>query len=148
MATASKSQRLMLVSGLAETALAKASDRLRAANAHKDQQDEQLLNLKNYRDQYIETMRVTLHGQNNAYRLTSYQKFILQLADAISQQENICKLAGEQCEAERRNWIAAREKHKSMLRLAEQTLAKEQAEALKKEEARQMDDFIASRTRR
>ena len=148
MATASKSQRLMLVSGLAETALAKASDRLRAANAYKDQQDEQLLNLKNYRDQYIETMRVSLHGQSNAYRLTSYQKFILQLADAIAQQENICKLAGDQCEAERQKWLAAREKHKSMLRLAEQTLAKEQAEALKKEEARQMDDFIASRTRR
>ncbi len=148
MARSSKSQKLKLVAGLADKALAKASERLQAAGAYRDQQEEQLRNLQTYRKQYLDNMRETLQGQNNAYRLTSYQKFILQLAEAISQQESIFHLALKQYELERQKWLSAREKHKSMLRLAEQTFALEQAEALKKEESRQMDDFIASRSRR
>lgn len=148
MASVSKSKRLKLIAGLAAQALAKAGERLQAAGHYKDQQEEQLLNLQSYRKQYIESMRDTLQGQNNAYRLASYQKFILQLAEAITQQQGIYELASKQYEVERQAWVNAREKHKSMLRIAEQTYAQEQALALKQDEARLMDDFMASKLRR
>lgn len=112
-----------------------------------DEARAQLANLQEYRASYLENLRSKMSGASNPYNLTSYQQFVTQLADAITQQERVVEQTQTFFEKIKKLWVHAREKRLSLERLRDD--AKRQYEQLrdKKEEARILDDFVANKYR-
>lgn len=123
------------------------SKHLRQARESMDEAKAQLTNLKEYRANYLENLRVKMSGASNPYTLTSYQQFVAQLADAITQQERVVDQNQIFFDKIKSLWVHAREKRLSLERLRDE--AKRQFEQLreKKEEARILDDFVANKYR-
>lgn len=147
MAELNKIKRMTLLVQLAKNNEDERSKHLRQARESMDETKAQLTNLKEYRANYLENLRVKMSGASNPYTLTSYQQFVAQLADAITQQERVVDQNQIFFDKIKSLWVHAREKRLSLERLRDE--AKRQFEQLreKKEEARILDDFVANKYR-
>lgn len=147
MAELNKIKRMTLLVQLAKNNEDERSKHLRQARESMDEAKAQLTNLKEYRANYLENLRVKMSGASNPYTLTSYQQFVAQLADAITQQERVVDQNQIFFDKIKSLWVHAREKRLSLERLRDE--AKRQFEQLreKKEEARILDDFVANKYR-
>lgn len=123
------------------------SKHLRQAREAMDDAKAQLANLQEYRASYLENLRGKMSGTSNPYNLTSYQQFVAQLADAITQQEHVVEQNQAFFDKIKNLWIHAREKRLSLERLRDDAKRQYEQQREKKEEARILDDFVANKYR-
>jgi flagellar export protein FliJ len=147
MADLNKIKRMSLLVQLAQNNEDDRSKHLAQARAAMDDAKEQLANLQEYRANYLESLRGKMSGASNPYNLTSYQQFVSQLADAISQQERVVEQCQVFFEKIKSLWVHAREKRLSLERLRDEAKRQYEQQRDKKEEARILDDFVANKYR-
>ncbi len=112
-----------------------------------DQQRQQLHSLQGYQAQYLESLKGSMQGAMAVQNLQSYHRFVEQLASAITQQEQVVKHAEYAFEQERKQWLACREKCKSLNDLIKRCRTEESLVRDKQLEKRLEDDLNARRAR-
>ena len=142
-----KIKRMALLVQLAQNNEDERSKHLKQARESMDAAQTQLLSLQEYKENYLVNLRDKMSGAANAYNLTSYQQFVAQLAEAISQQERVVEQSKMFFEKVRSLWLHAREKRLSLERLRDTAKLEYQQQRDKKEEARILDDFVATKYR-
>ena len=142
-----KIKRMTLLVQLAQNNEDERSKHLRQARASVSEAQTQLANLQEYRAGYLENIREKMSGASNPYNLTSYQQFVAQLAEAISQQERVLEQSQVFFEKIKKVWVHAREKRLSLERLRDDARRQYEQQRDKKEEARILDDFVANKYR-
>ena len=147
MAELTKIKRMTLLVQLAQNNENERSKHLRQAREAMDDAKAQLINLQEYRASYLENLRGKMSGASNPYNLTSYQQFVAQVADAITQQERVVEQNQVFFDKIKSLWIHAREKRLSLERLRDDAKRQYEQQKEKKEEARILDDFVANKYR-
>lgn len=137
-----KSKRLQLVCDLAARKEDQALDHLRQARRALDVQQQQLDDLKNYHQQYLQSMKQALHGKVDIQKLQVFQGFVAQIQAAIEQQQSVVARAQQLFERSSQVWQKCHQKRKSYEDLVAQYRQQEQAAAEKKLEKRIEDDFL------
>lgn len=145
-----KSQRMSLLAELAQAKEEKASEQLRMARSRLDEAQAQLDSLQEYRSNSLSKQHAgsAINSVNKAFVLTANLNFIAQIDQAIAQQEQVVEKVREQFQRVLMGWVELREKQKTLENLAERARRDEQAAKDKKEEQRQVDDFISAKYRR
>lgn len=147
MAELNKIKRMSLLVQLAQNNEDERSKHLRQARESMDDAKAQLAKLQEYRASYLENLRGKMSGTSNPYNLTSYQQFVAQLADAITQQGRVVEQNQVFFDKIKHLWIHAREKRLSLERLRDDAKRQYEQQREKKEEARILDDFVANKYR-
>jgi flagellar protein FliJ len=123
-----------------------AADRLTHARDELAQQEARLQQLCDYRADYHQKFHTTLaHGAAIA-RMTDFQLFLQRLDVAIEQQRQRVKLAEDEAEKCRLEWLQHRIKAKAVDTVVDRYKKKEQAQADRREQ-KEFDE-IAQRTSR
>jgi flagellar export protein FliJ len=147
MSDLTKIKRMGLLVQLAKNNEDERSKHLKQAREALDGARAQLVNLQEYKSNYLQNLRGKMSGAANPYNLSSYQQFVAQLADAISEQEKVVKQSEVFFAKVRDVWVHAREKRLSLERLRDEAVRQYEQQRDKKEEARILDDFVASKYR-
>lgn len=84
------------------------------ANNNLTQQKDKLLNLIQYREEYIQSFKEQGKKGMDGSQLQTYQKFLANIDNAISQQRNIITTAESTCEQQKKSWRSQHTKTKIM----------------------------------
>lgn len=136
-----RSKRMQVLVDIAKNKEAQVAKLLAMQRAKVEADKEQLVQLKEYANQY-ESER-NLLGLN-ANLIANYQHFVTRLEQAIQQQNNVISQSEQQANFALTQWLEAKAKTKSMSSLQEKHLKQEQA-IENKQEQRQSDEFAMRR---
>lgn len=120
-------------------------DERNAARLHGDtvkqaeQQQNQLSELINYREQYLQNFQAAVKSGLAAVQMQDYRLFIKRLDDAIAQQKISVNNGQQQCEVSREKWSDKRNRNKIMNKAIENSERAEH-DASEKRERRELED--------
>lgn len=140
-----KSKRLKLVCDLAARKEALALDHLRQARRALDLQQQQLDDLHNYHQQYMQSMKQSLRGQIDIQKIQVFQGFVAQIQAAIEQQQGLVARARQLFGRSSQVWQTCHQKRKAYEDLIAKYRQQEAATAEKALEKRIEDDFLTRR---
>jgi flagellar FliJ protein len=141
-----RSERLTIVCDLALRREQQALNHLQQARQALDLQRSQLEDLRQYRAQYLESMKRGLSGRVDIQQIQVYQSFIRQIETAIAQQEGVVARAEQLFERSSKVWQACHQKLTSYRELVERYRREEQRLAERKQE-KQLEDEFTTRLR-
>ncbi len=140
-----KSDRLQIVLELATRKEQAAMDVLAKKRRYRDEQKNQLDNLKLYHSQYLEDMRSGTQQVHTAVSLQANLHFLNQVDGAIQQQENVLKIAEREFTTALEQWKLLHQKRKGMADLILGFKNQELNEADKKEQQQIESDLLTRR---
>ncbi len=129
-----RSKRLEVVLALEERREQAALDAMTSARQNLDQQQQRLVELRNYQADYRDQMRKSQQGVVSIPKLQGWQAFIAQLDQVIAQQERQVSQAEARFETARKNWQQAYERRRGMGRHIEACRNQEQRERDQREQ--------------
>lgn len=130
-----KSQRLRPVVRVAENHEQQAVRNLGASQTALNQAQQKLLELENYREEYLANFQSAGRSGMSAGRMEDYRRFLLRLDKAISEQKQILAQAESAVEQRRQAWHASRTKVRSLDSVVSRYEAEEQQQANKREQS-------------
>lgn len=136
-----KSKRLRPITRLAEIKEQDAAQKMGACKRKLKEQKEQLENLKEYRDNYVERFQTVTMGAN---QLTDYRLFLDKLNRAIKEQELIILQAIDTAYDKEKLWKQAHQHSNGMQKLTDKAVNNELAQKEKREQA-ELDDRSSRR---
>jgi len=107
---------------------------LSTARTQHEMQENQLKQLKLYKEEYQQQLTERLKATISAIEIQDYQYFFASLDNAIAQQTEIVKQSAEQLEASRNNWLDKKQEVAKISRAAENLKGQEAATELGKEQ--------------
>ena len=107
---------------------------LTTARAHYQAQENQLDQLKVYKEEYQKQLTERLKGTISAVEIQDYQYFFASLDNAIAQQTETVRQSAEQLDVSRNNWLEKKQEVSKLSRAAENLKGQENAAELKKEQ--------------
>lgn len=107
---------------------------LATARTQYQAQENQLKQLKLYKEEYQRQLTERLKGTISATEIQDYQYFFASLDNAIAQQTEIVKQSAEQLDASRNNWLDKKQDVAKMSRVAETVKSQEAAAELGREQ--------------
>lgn len=116
-----------------------------AARSHGDsirqveQQQQQLNELINYRNQYLNAFRSAGESGLPASQMQDYRLFLSRLDDAIAQQQQQVMNGQQQCEIKQEKWMHKRSRSKMVNKVVEKRQLTEHRE-MEKREQRELED--------
>ena len=141
-----RSKRLQPVARVARqherNAASKLGDRLRETERHQ----QQLANLKQYRDEYIAGFNAAGQQGLTAFQLRDYRLFLKRLDDAIMQQQQQLAASLANCEQSQSDW-RSRYGHSQMIDKLIQSRKLDENHESNQREQREQDDRPASSTK-
>ncbi len=140
-----RSKRLGVVLNLNRQELDKISEQLAKQQESLQQEQGKLEQLKNYRDDYMESVRALKH--TNVQQIQSQRSFIERMQLACEQQQNMVAKVNEHCEAIMLLWQQQSQKLKKMEELVERYQREEQA-LVDKQEQKLIDDLSTQKASR
>ncbi|MDX1453168.1 MAG: flagellar export protein FliJ [Oleiphilaceae bacterium] len=142
-----RSDRLQLVLEVAQRKEQKAMEALQACRQKLNQQEQQLDNLRDYQQQYLNGLKGAMQGRVALQNLQSYHRFVEQLSSAIEQQQQVVVHARYAFDQARQQWLECREKSSSLNDLVQRCRQEEARVREKQLEKRLEDDLNARRAR-
>ena len=134
--------RLKVVQELAQKTCDEAAMRLGKLNAEVAKADEKLNMLLQYREEYRERFRSTMHHDIGSAGWNNFQQFLVKLDEAVEQQRTACAHSRQAVATGQRDWQVKQVKVKAFGTL-EQRHHMAQFERLKKLDQRATDEFAA-----
>lgn len=121
-----------------------ASRNLAELRSAMDQADERLRDLSSYLDSYNAELEQMRRSGINSAKLQNYRAFVVQLQEALRQQEKHLENARSAFERQKDVWFRARTDERAVEQAAERSVTVERKED-ERAEQRQLDDLVLHR---
>ncbi|UTW46372.1 flagellar export protein FliJ [bacterium SCSIO 12696] len=120
-----KSERLQQISKIAENTEHQVGQQLAQSRHNADAQQQQLVQLRQYRDEYKQQFQQQGSAGVNARQLADFHNFLNKLNDAIAQQEQTVTNSQQTMENHHRLWLEAHQRVKALNKAVEKRRADE-----------------------
>lgn len=137
-----RSERLQPVQRISESREKAAVRILGQAQQHLQQQKQQLIDLKNYRNEYAQHYMQSGQAGFNGQKLQQLQNFLANIDKAIEQQHSAIENAHWQCEQAKQHWQQARGRSQALDKVAERYLSDEQTQQNRAEQ-KESDEYAS-----
>ena len=142
-----KSERLKIVLDLAARKEKAALEVLSKRKRYRDEQLEQMNNLKQYHAQYLADMKRNVNQVHNAVSLQANLQFLNQIDQAILHQQGVLNIAEREYGNALSIWTQLHQKRKGMGDLIDNFKHQEEQQADKREQLQIESDLLARRFR-
>ncbi len=113
---------------------------LTSARTQFQSQENQLNQLKLYKEEYQERLNTRMRNTISANEIQDYQYFFTSLDTAISQQAEVVRQCGLEVEASRKNWLDKKQAVSKISRVAE-SLRKQEHASQQRSEQKESDEL-------
>lgn len=138
-----KSQRLEPVAKVAESREQQAARALGQAQTLMNQAEQRLVELKNYKEEYLRRFHTQGSRGMNAAQMEDYRRFLAKLDIAIAQQQQAVEQAAVRVETQRQHWFERRGKTQAL----DKVVARYQADEQRREDRNEQLELDARFTK-